>query len=91
MICLSHIIRCKPHFFTWCSQTDQLQNVLCLFTYGGDVKFTKGEITASNLECDAIKFEFADANLPIVTAQFTVTSGMYSVPLDNPQNIKGKT
>jgi hypothetical protein len=33
-------------------------------------------------------FEYKDANLPLVTAVFTVTAGNNSLPLDNPQNIK---
>lgn len=69
-------------------QADQLDNVLCLFTYDGDVKFIPGMISGSNLICDPLKFEFADANLPIVTAAFTVTAGKNSLPLDNPQNIR---
>ncbi|XP_045167311.2 plexin-A1-like isoform X2 [Mercenaria mercenaria] len=67
---------------------DQMTNILCLFTYEGDVKFIPGTITSSNLICNPLKFEFSDANLPIVTAVFTVTAGNNSLPLDNPQNIK---
>ncbi|XP_052780551.1 plexin-A2-like isoform X2 [Mya arenaria] len=66
---------------------DQMSNVLCVFTYEGNVTFAQGHITSSNLQCDPLKFEFSDV-LPIVTAQFTVTTGKTSVPLDNPQNIK---
>ncbi|XP_052284342.1 plexin-A4-like isoform X2 [Dreissena polymorpha] len=69
-------------------QPDQMVNVLCLFTYSGEVKYSTGKIMSSNLECEALQFEFSDVTLPIVTAQFTVTSGKHSVPLDNPQNIK---
>ncbi|KAH3742344.1 hypothetical protein DPMN_049085 [Dreissena polymorpha] len=68
-------------------QPDQMDNVLCLFTYSWEVKYSTWKITSSNLECEALQFEFSDVTLPIVTAQFTVTSGKNSVPLDNPQNI----
>lgn len=67
---------------------DQMSNILCLFRYDGEVKFSPGNITSNNLICDPLKFEFSDANLPIVTAVFTVTAGNNSLPLDNPQNIK---
>ncbi|XP_052224924.1 plexin-A2-like [Dreissena polymorpha] len=69
-------------------QPDNMDNVLCLFTYSWEVKYSTWKITSSNLECEALQFEFSDVALPIVTAQFTVTSGKNSVPLDNPQNIK---
>ncbi|XP_052241464.1 plexin-A2-like isoform X1 [Dreissena polymorpha] len=68
-------------------QPDQMDNVLCLFTYSWEVKYSTWKITSSNLECEALQFEFSDVTLSIVTAQFTVTSGKNSVPLDNPQNI----
>ncbi|KAH3876461.1 hypothetical protein DPMN_000305 [Dreissena polymorpha] len=69
-------------------QPDQMDNVLCLFTYSLEVKYSTWKITSSNLEFEALQFEFSDVTLPIVTAQFTVTSGKNSVPLDNPKNIK---
>ncbi|WAR26141.1 MET-like protein [Mya arenaria] len=56
---------------------DQMSNVLCVFTYEGNVTFAQGHITSSNLQCDPLKFEFSDV-LPIVTAQFTVTTGKTS-------------
>lgn len=67
-----------------------MSKILCLFTFEGEVKFTPGTITSSNLICDPLKFEYSDANLPIVTAVFTVTAGENSLALDNPQNIRGK-
>ena len=66
-----------------------MKNIHCLFTYEGEVKVSKGSISASNLLCEPLEFAFNDTGLPIVTATFTVTAGVKSVPIDNPQNIKG--
>lgn len=66
-----------------------MKKVHCLFTYENEVKLAPGKITSTNLICEPLVFEFTDANLPIMTAVFTVTAGENSQPLDNPQNIKG--
>ena len=70
-------------------QPDQMSNVHCVFTFQGQVMYSPGQIRSSNLHCEELRFEFNDTQLPIVSAAFTVTSGEKSVPLDNPQQIKG--
>ncbi|XP_076468636.1 plexin-A2-like isoform X2 [Babylonia areolata] len=70
-------------------QGGQTSGIKCHFSYLGMETSVDGTISSQSLTCDPVKFDYPQKEqLPYVTADFKVTWGPQSLPLDNSQGIQ---